>query len=133
MKKVVQLVEPEEHDCRSVKAVLEDLGYEAVAMGDVEAAVEVFPYLLPSLVLTAHPLPTADGTDFAGHVKRQSPGTLVVGMIRRGMREVARDALTHGCDDFLSKPVDAELLATKLHELIGRPEEEDSSPRLPEP
>lgn len=122
-KKAVQLVEPDERDCRSVKAMLEALGYEVVAMGDVDAAVEVFPYVAADLVLTAHPLPTFHGRDFAAHVKRESPRTLVVGMIRRGMREVTDDALSNGCDDFLSKPVDPELLGIKLRQLIGSPDD----------
>ena len=123
-RKRVLLVEPEENDCRAVKAMAEGWGYEVVAMGDVEAAIDVLPYAIPDLVLTAHPLPTpAAGLDFASHVKRVAPRTLVVGMIRRGLREVARDALTNGCDDILSKPADPQILSAKLRHLIGSPDD----------
>ena len=91
---------------------------------DVEAAIEVLPYAEPDLVLTAHPLPTpAGGRDFASHVKARTPRTLVIGMIRRGMREVARDALTNGCDDIVSKPADPQILSVKLRHLVGSPDD----------
>ena len=123
-RKLILLVEPEENDCRAVKAMVEGWGYEVIAMGDVEAAIEVLPYAAPDLVLTAHPLPTpAGGRDFASHVKARTPRTLVIGMIRRGMREVARDALTNGCDDIVSKPADPQILSVKLRDLIGSPDD----------
>lgn len=120
--KTILLVEPEEEVCRAIKALVESLGYEVVAVGDVDAAVEVFPYVEADLVITAHPLPTAEGVDFASEVKRLAPHTQVIGILRRGLREVARDALTYGCDDIVSKPVVAELLSLKLRHLIGSPE-----------
>ena len=121
--KSILLVEPDEPHCRAVKAMVEALGYQVHSVSDAESAVHVFPYAEPDLVLTAYPLITAEGRDFAALVKRASPRTLVVGLIRRGLREAARDALTNGCDDFLSKPADAELLAIKLRLLIGSPDD----------
>lgn len=124
-RKVVLLVEPTEGDCRAAKAMMEGWGYEVYAMGDVEAAIEVLPYAEPDLVVTAHPLPTpAEGRDFATHVKARAPQVLVIGMVRRGLREVARDALTHGCDDILTKPIEAEILSAKVRHLIGGPDDE---------
>jgi CheY-like chemotaxis protein len=124
-RKVILLVEPVENDCRAAKAMMEGWGYEVVAMGEVEAAIEVLPYAEPDLVVTAHPLPTpAEGRDFATHVKTRAPRTLVIGMVRRGLREVARDALTNGCDDILTKPVDPQILSAKVRHLIGGPDDD---------
>lgn len=123
-RKRVLLVEPTESDCRAAKAMMEGWGYEVVAMGEVEAAIEVLPYADPALVVTAHPLPTpAQGRDFATHVKNRTPRTLVIGMVRRGLREVARDALTNGCDDILTKPIEPEILSVKVRHLIGGPDD----------
>ena len=122
-KKVIHLVEPDEGDFRVLRSALEGLGYEVVAMADPEAALEAFPSLAPDLVLTAYPLPTATGEDFAYQTKRISPVTPVIGIIRRGMREVARDAITYGCDDFVTKPVDAQLLADKVRRLLASPQD----------
>ena len=127
-KKVIHLVEPDESDFGVLKAVLDGLGYEVVAMANPEAALEAFPSLAPDLVLAAYPLPTATGEDFVYQVGRISPTTLVIGIVRRGMREVARDALTHGCDDFVTKPVDPQLLEEKLQRLLSRPGKETPMP-----
>ena len=129
-KKVIHLVEPDESDFRALSSVLEGLGYEVVATRDPDAALEAFPSLAPDLVLTAYPLPTALGENFTYQVRRISPATPVVGIIRRGMREVARDALTNGCDDFVTKPVDPQLLEEKLRRLLSRPERPEPPPIL---
>lgn len=117
--KVVMLVEPDQRECQAAKAALETLGYEVVAMGDVDAAVAVFPYVEANVVLTAHPLRTATGQDFATHAKRTSPKTLVIGLVERSRADAARHALTSGCDDFISKPLAPEILANKVRLLIG--------------
>src|SRR5688500_18673431 len=123
-RKRILLVEPTESECRAAKSMLEGWGYEVVAWGEVEAAIEVLPYAEPALVVTAHPLPTpAEGRDFARHAKNRTPRTLVIGMVRRGLREVARDALTNGCDDILTKPIEGEVLSAKVRHLIGGPDD----------
>ena len=115
---VVLLVDPEEHDHSVVKSVLEAAGYDVRSFIDADRAREAFNQATAQAVVTTHPLPMADGEDFATAVKERFPQLPVVGMIRRGMREVARDAVTHCCDTFLSKPVDPELLISKLRELM---------------
>ena len=118
---VVLLADPEEHDHSAVKAVLEAAGYDVRSFMDADLARDAFEQGTVQAVVTTHPLPMADGEDFATAVKERFPQLPVVGMIRRGMREVARDAVTHCCDTFLSKPVDAELLISKLRELMPEP------------
>lgn len=120
--KSILLVEPDERACRAVKAMVQALGYHVHSIADAESAVHVFPYTQANVVLTAYPLLTPNGGDFAAFVKRSSPRTLVVGMVGR-LRQAARDALTNGCDDFISKPVDPELLGIKLRQLIGSPDD----------
>jgi two-component system, NtrC family, C4-dicarboxylate transport response regulator DctD len=118
-RKTVLLVDPDDRDRKSTEAVVVALGYDVVSHATVEAAADELNAKVPSLVLTAHPLPMESGDNFAHYVAEQQPDLCVVGMIRRGMREVARDVLTHGCKGFLSKPVEPDLLGKKLRELIG--------------
>ena len=118
-RKTVLLVDPDERDRKATEAIVTALGYDVSAHATVESAAEELRESVPALVLTAHPLPMDSGDNFAHYVAEQQPDLCVVGMIRRGMREVARDVLTHGCHDFLSKPMEPDLLGKKLRELIG--------------
>ena len=128
------LVEPNERDCREATALLRGLGYEVIALSDVEAAVAVFPYTRADLVITAHPLPLPDsGRDFATFVKQASPGTTVIGVVARGGIEVVRDALKGTCDQLISKPVTLEVLQPALAELLGPTTPPLASRPLPRP
>lgn len=118
-RKTVLLVDPDDRDRNATEAIVSALGYDVSAHATVESAAAELRARVPTLVLTAHPLPMESGDNFAHYVGVQQPELCVVGMIRRGMREVARDVLTHGCKDFLSKPMEPELLGRKLRELIG--------------
>ena len=119
--RTVLLVDPDDGDRRSIEDLVAALGYRVTSVTTPEAAEQAMRADMPDLLLTSHPLPTAAGGDFVEDVTGAFPDLCVVAMIRRGMREVARDLLSHGCADFLSKPVEEELIATKLRDLIGGP------------
>lgn len=114
----ILLVESDEQDRALIQGLLGELGYDAVACADPGSALAAMRDALPALVLTAYPLPTSTGGDFVAAIRQRSPDLCIVGMVRRGMREVARDALTHGCKEFVSKPIDPELLARLLASLL---------------
>ena len=103
-----------------MRGLLEELGYRVTACADSRSALVVLATTPHSLVLTAYPLPTSTGDDFVAAVAAIAPRTPIMGIIRRGMREVARDALTNGCREFVSKPVDPELLARLVEGLVRK-------------
>ena len=117
--RAVLLVDPEEADSDHLTAILEALGYRVIAVADPAAALPSLGDASIAAILTSYPFPDAAGDDFATTARRVAPAIPIIGVIRRGMREVARDAMTNCCDEFLSKPVDAELLGRKLGQLIG--------------
>ena len=120
--RAVLLVDPEEADSAILSAILEGLGYRVIAVADPAAALPSLKNADVAAILTSYPFPDAAGDDFAATARRLAPDIPIIGVIRRGMREVARDAMTNCCDEFLSKPVDAELLGRKLRQLVGSPE-----------
>lgn len=118
-RKLVFVAESNDRDCRAARDVVEKLGYEVIALPDVEAAVAVFPYSRADLVLTAFPLPLADdpAREFASFVKREAPRTLMLGMVSQIAD--ARKAMLAACDGFLAKPLDPEVVRIQLIQLIG--------------
>ena len=118
-RKLVFVAESDDRECRATKQLIEQLGYEVIALADVEAAIAVFPYSRADLVLTAFPLPLPDDpdTEFARHIKRESPRTLMLGIVSR--TQDARKAMLAGCDGFLARPLDPEVVRVQLAQMIG--------------
>ena len=118
-RKLVFVAESDDRECRTTRALVEELGYEVIALPDVEAAVAVFPYSRADLVLTSFPLPLPGEPEqeFATHVKRAAPRTLMLAMVRQTAD--ARKAMLAGCDGFLAKPLDPALLKVQLLQMIG--------------
>ncbi len=118
-RKLVFLAESNENDCRQGKQLIESLGYEVIAAGDVEAALAAFQYARADLVLTAYPLPLPDEPDrhFVTHVRRESPRTLLLGLVTQ--TSDARKAMLAGCDGFLAKPLDPDVVRVQLLQMIG--------------
>ena len=118
-RKLVFVAESDDRECRTTRALVEELGYEVIALPDVEAAMAVFPYSRADLVLTTFPLALPDDPDqtFATYVRRAAPRTLMLALVRQTAD--ARKAMLAGCDGFLAKPLDPALLKVQLLQMIG--------------
>jgi len=117
----ILLVDPDEQDRVVLMGILNGLGYPVVDCADADAAFASIAIRPPAVVITAYPMPMNSGADFLAAVRQVAPQAVVIGIVRRGMREVARDALTYGCREFLSKPVDPQLLASHLSAVLATP------------
>ena len=120
-RKLVFVAESNDRDCRTTKELVEELGYEVIALADVEAASAVFPYSGADLVLTAFPLrdPDDEEREFARHVRRVAPRMLLLAMVTQ--TSDARKAMLAGCDGFLAKPLDPAMVKVQLLQMIGPP------------
>ena len=118
-RKLVFVAESNEADARATKALIEELGYEVIAVSDAEAAVAVFHYSRADIVISAFPLRLPENPDreFASHVKREAPRTILLAVVTR--IGDARKAMLAGCDGFLARPIDQELLKVQLRQMIG--------------
>lgn len=118
-RKLVFVVETNDRDCRATKDLVEEVGYEVIAVRDIEEALAVFPYARADLVLIAFPMRMPDDPEreFASHLKRSFPRTLMLGIVGRAAD--ARGALLSGCDGFLARPLDPEILKVQLRQMIG--------------
>lgn len=118
-RKLVFIAESNERDCRRAKELIEELGYEVIAVPDVEAALAVFPYSRADLVLAAYPLalPEEPERHFVSYVRRESPRRMLLGLVAH--TSDARKAMLAGCDGFLAKPLDPEVVRVQLLQMIG--------------
>jgi two-component system, NtrC family, response regulator AtoC len=131
-------------DKNSLRAMLEEMlsaeGWSVSGVGSAEAAVEKLRNGSKfDVVLTDWRLPGADGLSVVDAAHSADPTLSVIVMTAFGSIETAVDAMKRGADEFITKPVDPDLLrlliARAIERKVGRRESllfsESSSSLMP--
>jgi DNA-binding response OmpR family regulator len=111
------LVLHEESDCRElIKRVLLENGHEVVAFDEEE---EALAWTRSNPVDFAIVSLESKGTDNQAckKLKGLNKGLKIIVLSRYTLKELANEALTQGADDYLLKPIDIEMLETKVKNL----------------
>jgi CheY-like chemotaxis protein len=116
---------------RDLVAQILDEDYELVMAGDGLEGVRLAREQRPSLILMDISLPGIDGLEATRRIKADAATAAipVLALTAHAMTGDRERALAAGCDDFLTKPIDDELLLRKLHEWIERAAGGDGSRR----
>ena len=115
--KIILYIEDNAHNRRIVRKLLAIDGYTIVEAEDGLQGYEMIHEMKPPLVLLDISLPSMDGIEIVGKVKEDEelqhiPVIALTASAMRGDRERFLDA---GCDDYLSKPVNA----MELREMVN--------------
>ena len=97
-------------------------GFDVVVAGDGAAGIETIRKTHPSLVLMDMSLPVMDGWEATRRLKAD-PATRdipVIGLSSHAMIGDREVALSAGCDDYDTKPIELERLLAKMHHLLAR-------------
>ncbi len=97
-------------------------GFDVVAAGDGAAGIETIRKTHPSLVLMDMSLPVMDGWEATRRLKAD-PATRdipVIGLSSHAMIGDREIALSAGCDDYDTKPIELERLLAKMRHLLAR-------------
>ncbi len=111
------LVDDEEGIRRFLGLSLEDLGYEVRTAEHGRAALEIFPEFRPAIVLTDIKMPVMDGIELLRHIKELEPQTEVVIITGHGDLDLAIEALKNNAADFITKPINNDVLEISLNRL----------------
>ncbi len=119
MKKIL-IVEDVDMNLDLLVQLLED-DYALVAARDGLAGVEMAGSEKPDLILMDMSLPVLDGWEATRRIKADAitTGIPVIGLSAHAMDGDSEKALAAGCDAYLTKPIDDELLFQKLTEYLG--------------
>jgi two-component system, cell cycle response regulator DivK len=114
MKRIL-IVEDVEFNLDLLIQLLED-DYELVVAKDGARAVEVAATEMPDLILMDMSLPVLDGWEATRTLKANATlnNIPVIGLSAHAMSGDRQKALEAGCDDYLTKPLDDDLLMEKL-------------------
>ncbi|HXB26907.1 MAG TPA: response regulator [Gemmatimonadaceae bacterium] len=99
-----------------VEAVLTSAGHSVVTAADGLAAWAAFEREAPELLVLDWQMPGLSGVDLCEKVRRSSTGqhTFILMATARGATDDLRRVLAAGADDYLSKPLTPETLATRI-------------------
>lgn len=119
MKKIL-IVEDVELNTELLVQLLED-DYALVTAVDGVEAIEKTKTERPDLILMDMSLPVLDGYDATRAIKADPDlaDILIIGLSAHAMSGDAQKALDAGCDDYLTKPLDDDLLFEKLEQYLG--------------
>jgi CheY-like chemotaxis protein len=98
-------------------------GFEVLIAVDGQAGVEMALASQPDLVLMDMSLPVLDGWEATRRLREQSATTLlpIIALTSHAMSGDREKALSAGCDDYDTKPVDIVRLLGKIEALLARP------------
>lgn len=117
------LVTDDHEDTRLMfRTLLSMRGYEVIEAADGEQAVLLTDSAAPDLILMDGTLPRLDGLSATRRIRelsngRKTPIVFICGQAEPHFRASALDA---GCDEFLLKPLDFELLGSVLEKHLGK-------------
>lgn len=119
-RKTILVVEDAAMNLDLMVQLLED-DFVVVTAADGAAGLAAAAQVVPDLVLMDLSLPVMDGWEATRRLKadprlRHIP---VVALSAHAMQGDAEKALAEGCDDYLSKPVDEDLLFATLARYLG--------------
>jgi two-component system cell cycle response regulator DivK len=120
----VLVIEDNEMNADVLRENLLDAGYTLALAVNGAAGVAMANDLLPDIILMDVNLPILDGLSATRLLKRNTStqGIPIVALTARAMTGDREICLQAGCDDYVSKPVDMEVLLAKMrHHLDKRP------------
>jgi signal transduction histidine kinase/FixJ family two-component response regulator len=122
MDKKILLVDDEE-DIRDVLDIsLSDLGYKVFTAKNGEEAFQIFRNVNPPIVLTDIRMPIMDGIELLQKIKKENTDTEVIMFTGHGDMDLAIKSLKYEATDFITKPINDEILGFALeraHERIS--------------
>ncbi len=116
--KTILIVEDTELNIDLITQLLED-DYNLLVARDGAQGVAMAEQNHPDLILMDISLPIMDGYDATRHIRETQPSVTIIGLSAHAMNGDAARAKEAGCNDYLTKPVDEDLLLKKLREYLG--------------
>ncbi len=101
-----------------LKTILKSLGFQVQEAENGQEAIAVYHSWKPHLILMDMQMPVMDGYEATRHIKSTAQGqkTTIVALTASAFEEERKMILDSGCDDFIRKPFQEELLL----ETIGK-------------
>src|SRR5512143_985973 len=114
MDKKLLLADDEEGIRKVLGIYLADSGFEVLTAENGLQALEIFRGAQPSIVLTDLRMPGVDGIELLRTIKSERPETEVIMITGHGDMDLAIESLKLEATDFVTKPINDDVLAIAL-------------------
>lgn len=118
--KRVLLVDDEQGIRNVLGITLVDLGYEVQTAANADEALEKFDAFQPAIVLTDIKMPGLSGIDLLRAIKSRNNGAEVIMITGHGDMDLAITSLQHDACDFVTKPINPDVLLIALKRATER-------------
>lgn len=109
----VLMVDDEEKFRSTTRKILDRRGFDTLLAGSGEEALDQLKNE-PDVVVLDIKMPGMDGHETLREIRERRPDLPVIMLTGHGAMPSAREALKHGANDYLTKPCDIDLLASKI-------------------
>jgi signal transduction histidine kinase len=116
MEKSILLVDDEEGIRKVLGIALSDMGYHVRAAENGVEALRIITDERPPIVLTDIKMPEMDGIELLRRLKKVSPDTEVIMVTGHGDMDLAIQSVKYEATDFVTKPINHEVLEIALIE-----------------
>jgi CheY-like chemotaxis protein len=118
----VLVIDDNAHNLKLLRVLLSVDGYDVRTATDAEDALRVLGTFTPEVILMDLQLPGMDGLELTRQLKAdpQTRRIRIIAVTAYAMKGDDEKARAAGCDDYVSKPVDADTLSTVVARHIGR-------------
>jgi two-component system, cell cycle response regulator DivK len=116
--KTILIVEDIDLNIDLLTQILED-DYNILIAMDGPQGVALVEQNQPDLVLMDISLPVMDGYEATRTIRKAGYSLPIIGLSAHAMQGDAERALAAGCTDYLTKPVDEDMLLAKLRDCLG--------------
>jgi DNA-binding response OmpR family regulator len=99
---------------------LQRRGFEIVTATDGEKGVALAVSEKPDLILMDISLPGLNGWDATKQIRRNGMTTPIIALTAHAMSGDREKTLEAGCDEYETKPVELDILLSKIQALLGR-------------
>lgn len=93
---------------------LQDSGYDVHTAKNGQEALRLFKEIAPPIVLTDIKMPDIDGIELLRRIKKSNPDTEVIMFTGHGDMGLAIESLKHDATDFVTKPINDDVLEIAL-------------------
>ncbi len=116
----ILLVEDNELNRDMLSRRLQRRGFEIVTATDGETGVALAASEKPDLILMDISLPGLNGWDATKQIRRNGVTTPIIALTAHAMSGDREKTLEAGCDEYETKPVELEILLSKIQALLNR-------------
>lgn len=110
----ILLVDDEKPTLEMLGLLLRSYGYRVLTAENAAEGLEIFRKEGPPVVLTDIKMPGMDGIELLRRIKSESPETEIIMITGHGDLELAIQSLKHDATDFITKPINVDVLEIAL-------------------